>query len=1041
MATYEVKAPNGRTYIVEGPSGASEDVVRAQVLSRYPESGKAAAPTRPVQKPAPKATQKPSPKLDTSQAGVAARGAGRAVAPTLGGWAGAATGAGLGALTGPLAPIASPLLAIAGGLGGGIGINALQEKVLKDNPRLAAALGQSEAQRSSDVKSHPMTAFASEFVPGFLTGRPSLSSASKAATTAQKVVGGLTGNAAAGAFGAGFETLREGLTGETLDPRKVAVAAAATAAQRKGWGPQSFSSARLTPLQEALLKSKGPANAEARTTVETLRAAGVKPVPHDIADDVVRSTVIKASGKTPTARDLAVKYAQGAQSETPEVSQKIVNELAPSDTRTVEKAAAEAASDIAEHPDVIAAKPQVTRGEAGSNVHKRLNAERDAAWSGVNEAYDAARETGDAFVDPEFGKVIRKTIKDALTPAIRRYKTEIPSTLNINTYANRLLSSKTIKVKDLFDVRSDLTAIMGDKAGSPDAAAARDMRSALDSVIDQIDEGGGIAGDENTVKAWRDAISARRKFGKDFEGNDIIETLTERTRKGGAQTSVVDPADVENLLFGKGSVSGARGQVDNLRRLRDRLGETSPEWEAVRTAASERLFGKDFGTKTFGSALNKFQSENPALADILLTPEDRVRLGKAQDVITGATGRQAAQKSGVAVMDANPLDFADSISRMNSAEIRDARVAARQVLRNAMNRPRQSATMLEQISTGVDTKKNVIALFGPDEGGKLIQSAKALADRFERAGEIRPAPPEAEGSAEAKIPAAIASGLLGAKAFPAVTAIGYLKSLGFGAKKAERLVSEAFNPDKTDEALAMIERMYGKSAVQKFLATVPDRFARQEPVMRNVSRVSGTLSGNVAPTVPETPEDNADQEVDQEAEGAMTPDYQVPYIAKIIKGHEGTGQNPESSAFGNFQFTKGTLAAMYNKEHPDAKITDDEADAMRRDGRISPEDLDRYGIAFTEENVQRVLDAGEPVTVGNVYLMHFAGEGGGPAILNADPSTPLKDVLSGEAIERNRKIEFNGKRFPEFTVQDVRDWAESAMYDSYEDLRKRGEIE
>lgn len=40
MPTYEIKAPNGRTYRIEGPAGATDAQVRAEVLRQFPEAGR-----------------------------------------------------------------------------------------------------------------------------------------------------------------------------------------------------------------------------------------------------------------------------------------------------------------------------------------------------------------------------------------------------------------------------------------------------------------------------------------------------------------------------------------------------------------------------------------------------------------------------------------------------------------------------------------------------------------------------------------------------------------------------------------------------------------------------------------------------------------------------------------------------------------------------------------------------------------------------------------------------------------------------------------
>jgi hypothetical protein len=47
MPTYTVQAPNGQTYSIPGPPGATDDQVRAQIMAQHPEAGKAAASPNP----------------------------------------------------------------------------------------------------------------------------------------------------------------------------------------------------------------------------------------------------------------------------------------------------------------------------------------------------------------------------------------------------------------------------------------------------------------------------------------------------------------------------------------------------------------------------------------------------------------------------------------------------------------------------------------------------------------------------------------------------------------------------------------------------------------------------------------------------------------------------------------------------------------------------------------------------------------------------------------------------------------------------------
>jgi len=45
MPTYKIKAPDGNSYSIDGPAGASDDQVREQVLKQHPGADKAAEPS------------------------------------------------------------------------------------------------------------------------------------------------------------------------------------------------------------------------------------------------------------------------------------------------------------------------------------------------------------------------------------------------------------------------------------------------------------------------------------------------------------------------------------------------------------------------------------------------------------------------------------------------------------------------------------------------------------------------------------------------------------------------------------------------------------------------------------------------------------------------------------------------------------------------------------------------------------------------------------------------------------------------------------
>ena len=1029
-------APEVKSKDAEGPARGTDD----KVAYRRPEKFKGFNPQAQAAYEAKIGTDKPTQlNLDESLAGAATRGLVRSAAPTIGGFGGAAAGAGVGALFGPLAPVTVPVGAIIGGIGGGMGLSALQEEALKAKPEFAASIGQSPEQRRMDLEKHPLASLAAEYGPGFLFGRPSLA-AGKVAENAGRVTRALAnpavGNVALGTFGGGLEALRESTSGEQIDPAKVAIAAGLTAAQRKSWGLGNMGAAALSPLDEAILKSKGSRTNEAGQIAADLAEAGVPARPYEVLDKGAKANVHTGMGINPKAADIAEKYAEAVQAETPSVGQRVVSNLAPTDVRTAEQAAEQAAKDIAEHPDVVAAKPDVVSGEAGSKIHEKFNADLDAREAEMSKTYKEAESGGKTVISPTVATPadLSKRMKEAFEPHAEIFgDIDIPASSRRFTSISKFLSdAKELDVGQVFKIRAQLNSVIGGKPGSPDARAAKDMKKALDDFMDEVvSKPDSLVGDADTASKWRSAIEQRREIGKLYGANDVFQDITEREWSGGKKIPKMSVFNAGERLLG--NMSGARGQVQDLINLRDRLGANSPEWIALQKEGLAKVLGKDFGTKKFGTALAKFEADKPELAKLFITPEDRVRLTAGQDVVQGAVSRTDAQKVGTGIIGTNATDFANSVSTMSNAARRDARVAGRQRFRDFMNRPKQSAAMLEEIATGSDTQANIRSLFDPDEAEQIIRSAKAVSKRFEQAGAIKPPAPEAAGREDENVLGAATAAIAGAKIAPAIQGVKFLTRLLGDKKKAEALVRDAFDPNKTADVVKFIEKNHGNTAAQNFGKLIAGQVSKRENLIRNTSRVVGVMGSE--PSEFNEPDKAADTNSEPQAATADLPD--IDYWADLIGDHEGTGKNPTSSAVGPFQFVSGTLAEVYNDTHEGANITPEEAEAMRADGRISADDLTAMGRHYTQKNVGRLMDGGYEVTPGNVYLMHFAGPYGAPKVLDAEVDAPITSLLDAGAISANSNIEFNGKKFPDFTAQDLRDWADNVMVESDKRYRER----
>jgi hypothetical protein len=124
-----------------------------------------------------------------------------------------------------------------------------------------------------------------------------------------------------------------------------------------------------------------------------------------------------------------------------------------------------------------------------------------------------------------------------------------------------------------------------------------------------------------------------------------------------------------------------------------------------------------------------------------------------------------------------------------------------------------------------------------------------------------------------------------------------------------------------------------------------------------------------------------------------------------------------SSAFGRYQFTRGTWIDTYRKLNPGTKESDKQIWAKR----TNPALQDRLMVKLTQDNASGLERAGLPVNDATLYLAHFAGLGGATKLLRADANTPVDRVLGEDQIDANASI-LRGR-----TVGQVAQWAAGKM--------------
>lgn len=194
----------------------------------------------------------------------------------------------------------------------------------------------------------------------------------------------------------------------------------------------------------------------------------------------------------------------------------------------------------------------------------------------------------------------------------------------------------------------------------------------------------------------------------------------------------------------------------------------------------------------------------------------------------------------------------------------------------------------------------------------------------------------------------------------------------------------------------------------------------------NEVRTGTKAAAEVPPPAKGTASGPADEMVTGAAKD-VNPTVVLDHFMQVTKARESGGklkaQNPESSAYGPYQFTKGTWKDQIKKQRPDlANLPDAELYALRADPKVADEIM----RGFTAENAGKLAEAGQTVTSGNLYLMHFFGEGDAIPVLKAADDVRIEDMAKtdatlAEAVKKNKKV-LAGK-----TVGEVKAWA-AAQY-------------
>lgn len=292
----------------------------------------------------------------------------------------------------------------------------------------------------------------------------------------------------------------------------------------------------------------------------------------------------------------------------------------------------------------------------GAVVQDPLLGARESAYKNVQDLYKAVPDS--AAIETRFLRAKPKGSEaspfEDIAGVAKNFNNTAPKAFGIFTDLRGMIYGKQpIRFKQDWEaVRGQLGDLMVG-SDATEAKAARAIRDAMDGAVDRAAKAGGVT--PEALPAIEAARAARKEFGAQFEGNDIISTLTGRQWRSGTVAPAVDPAEVSKKVLGSGSntIAFRDNFVQDMGLLKARL--PADQWAAVRADAFDRMLNKIEGAssqKALDGARDYLASNEQKLLSVL-EPDDLAKLHSYARIKSAASMRGVAAPSGGAMQTAS----------------------------------------------------------------------------------------------------------------------------------------------------------------------------------------------------------------------------------------------------------------------------------------------------------------------------------------------------------------------------------------------------
>ena len=187
-----------------------------------------------------------------------------------------------------------------------------------------------------------------------------------------------------------------------------------------------------------------------------------------------------------------------------------------------------------------------------------------------------------------------------------------------------------------------------------------------------------------------------------------------------------------------------------------------------------------------------------------------------------------------------------------------------------------------------------------------------------------------------------------------------------------------------------------------------------------------------SPEAPAAPAAAAIDKLTARAPQDVEPTASNAQILAAIRANESRNnpraQNPSSSAGGLYQFLNSTWGNTLRRMDPErfGAYNDRQLRGLKTDPNAVDIQHAAANYHLTNDIAPRLSKAGVPLTPGSAYLSWFQGPGGAVRAYTAPDDATVAQVFP-KTVSANANMRFNGKPYAQWTMSDLRQWADTAM--------------